>query len=126
MFTHYRNRSNHFFGGSSTGSNGTARSFRGLERLSAERRSGLDTSGLNTVGAHVPRWTPDASLDEISAIWHVTSRRGVDEIDRLLAAGDQRENERIGLMLSKAALLNFAGDAREGLRGFDRIAVVPR
>ena len=49
-----QSRSNRSFGGSSISSMWVGRSFDELDRSSTERRPMLDTSGLNTVGAHIP------------------------------------------------------------------------
>jgi hypothetical protein len=82
-----------------------------LDARSVARRSMLDTSGLNTFGPHVPRWKPTASLEEIRDIWNGTLPKGVREIDQLLSDRSLPENTRVALMVDKAAVLNFAGEA---------------
>ena len=88
-----------------------ARSAGHLDAHSSPRRILLDTSGLNTVGSHVPRWKPSASLEQIRDIWTGAVGSGVIEIDQLLADRTLADNPRVSLLMSKAAVLNFAGDA---------------
>ena len=109
--TFHRSGFYRFLGGSSGGLARAARSSGSLGRLGAERRYKLDTSGLDTVGAHVPSWKPDSSLEEIRDIWAGVAQKGVKEIDGLLADSSPRERERVSLMITKAAVLNFAGEA---------------
>jgi FG-GAP-like repeat/ASPIC and UnbV len=112
-FKFYRSALNAFLGRPSPGSGRTARPSAGLERSSAVRRPMLDTSGLVAVCSHMPSWKPDSSLEEISTIWRGASQRGVDEIDRLLGAGKERDNDRVALVMTKAGLLNFSGEAEK-------------
>ena len=109
----YQTRLKRFFGGTSIGLAGTTRAFVNLGEFSAERRPILDTSGLNTVGSHVPAWKPLASLDEIRDIWTGAAPKGVNEIDALLSNRPVSDTRRISLLITKAAVLNFIGDAEE-------------
>lgn len=109
----YQLRGHRLVGDPFAGSAWSARSVPRLEPSSAPRRPALDTSGLNTVGAHIPAWKPTASLEEIREIWTGAAQNGVAEIDQLLADSRLTENRRISLMMTKTAVLNFIGDAEE-------------
>jgi hypothetical protein len=100
-------------GGSSIGAAWMGRSFDKLERLSVARRPTVDTSGLDTVGNHLPAWKPGSSLEEIREIWTGAAQRGVVEIDQLRADRSLSEKERITMMITKASVLNFAGEAQK-------------
>jgi ASPIC and UnbV/FG-GAP-like repeat len=105
----YQDRLKRLFGGSSFRPAGAST---GLGKLSAERWPMLDTSGLNTVGSHIPDWNPNASLEEIRDIWAGAAPKGITEIDKLLSARPLADGSRISLMMTKASVLNFTGDAK--------------
>jgi hypothetical protein len=98
------------FGRSSLASARRTGSSAGLGPWSAERHPSMDTSGLIAICSHVLAWKPEASLEEVSAIWGAEAKRGLTEIDQLLTAGIPREKERFNLTLTKATLLNFEGE----------------
>jgi hypothetical protein len=57
-----------------------------------------DTSGFAYFPKIVQPWKPDASLDEISKVWHRLGYREVEFIDGELAKADRTKGEHIPLI----------------------------
>jgi FG-GAP-like repeat/ASPIC and UnbV len=72
-----------------------------------------DTSGFAYFPKIVQQWKPDASLDEISKVWHRLGYREVEFIDGELAKADRKKGEHIPLMFAKATFLNCEGEAEK-------------
>ncbi|MFN0056530.1 MAG: CRTAC1 family protein [Planctomycetales bacterium] len=72
-------------------------------------RKPIDTAGFNTIIAIVPAWEPQASLSEVAAAWNQVGKRNVERIDQGLSQPQLAPAERLSLMITKAALLNYDG-----------------
>ena len=81
-------------------------------RRSFEPRGRMDSSGFTSVVENLPRWRPDSTLDELSAIWKDVGRANIAEIDGTLANPAVSASDRYMLLLTKAMFLNYEGDPR--------------
>ena len=57
----------------------------------------------------LPRWKPDSTLEEVSAIWQGIGDRSVGRIDEILNNPAVSSGERVQLLVKKATLLNYDG-----------------
>ncbi len=71
-----------------------------------------DTGGYFTAERFMePGWKPDASLEEIASVWRHVGFRSVDLLDGILAKEQSTGKQRVQILLSKASLLNWEGEA---------------
>jgi prepilin-type N-terminal cleavage/methylation domain-containing protein len=82
---------------------------KGLGHGYSPLQPGIDTSGLFVVTAIVPRWKPDASLQEISDLWRGIGYRAIEQIDQRLADPTRPERERPLNILLKTSAFNYEG-----------------
>jgi len=75
-----------------------------------QARMQAETSGFRNIMAHIPRWEPDASLEEISDVWRKTAPQAIEEIDRVLPSPGNDDSRRLDLLCSKFAILNSEGE----------------
>jgi hypothetical protein len=88
--------------------------FSGSRRGSySPRHDMVDTSGYYVLNSVLPKWKPDASLEEISKIWHGVASRQIEEIDRRLADHDADLDVRVSMLFMRASLLNSEGEAEK-------------
>ena len=80
-----------------------------------------DTSGFAYFPKVVQQWKPDASLEEISKVWHRLGYREVEFIDGELAKADQKKGEHIPLMFVKATFLNCEGEAEKAYQVLEEL-----
>jgi hypothetical protein len=85
----------------------------GLGRGYSKRLPLVDISGFSPLKSMMPEWKPDASLEEISAVWNGAGRRVIQEIDKKLVDSALPDGERILWTFVKFALLNSEGESRE-------------
>jgi VCBS repeat protein/ASPIC/UnbV protein len=83
----------------------------GLRPGYAPRARALDTSGYLTLTTMFPRWAPNSSLEEISAIWRRAPERAMSELDQRLGDSTQPDDVRSSFLTMKACLLNSQGEA---------------
>jgi hypothetical protein len=76
-------------------------------------RVSVDTSGYAALSTTIKQWGPDATLDEIAALWRGSAYRGIEGIDRALASADPSSEQSVSLVLMKSALLNSEGQAEK-------------
>ena len=69
----------------------------------------IDSSGFNSVLEALPRWKPDSTLEEVSAIWQGIGDRSVGRVDEILNNPAVSSGERVQLLVKKATLLNYDG-----------------
>ena len=103
-----------------------------LRRGYSERLPVIDTSGFLVISTLLPKWNPDVSLEELSAILRGAGYRSIEDIDKRLADPARGDQDRVADLLLKSALFNFEGEPEksyqvlEGLRAFvgrdDRLA----
>jgi hypothetical protein len=87
----------------------------------APRWPRADTSGFAYFPKIVQQWKPDASLEEISKIWHRLGYREVEYIDGELVKADRKKGEHIPLMLVKATFLNSEGEAEKAYQVLEEL-----
>src|SRR5271156_4220680 len=80
-----------------------------------------DTSGFAYFPKIVQQWKPDASLEEISKVWHRLGYREVEFIDGELAKADRKNGEHIPLMFVKATFLNCEGEAEKAYQVLEEL-----
>ena len=80
-----------------------------------------DTSGFAYFPKIVQQWKPDASLEEISKVWHRLGYREVEFIDGELAKADRKKGEHISLMFVKATFLNCEGEAEKAYQVLEEL-----
>jgi FG-GAP-like repeat/ASPIC and UnbV len=85
------------------------------------RRAPVDTSGLFVLGALMPKWRPESSLEEIGNIWRNAGRREIEKIDRRLAGGHETETSRLELMIQKSLMLNYEGEAEKSYQALTEL-----
>jgi hypothetical protein len=95
------------------GTSRASKSTGGLRKGYNARILAVDISGFSILGATVPRWKPDASLEEISKLWGGAGYRALLKIDGELVDPALRDETRLTLLLSKACLLNSDGEAEK-------------
>ena len=78
-----------------------------------EPRAAMDTSGFGSLVESLPRWRADSTLEELSRIWSGAERRNIAEIDGILANASVPPGDRFTLLMTKAMLLNYAGETRQ-------------
>jgi hypothetical protein len=82
----------------------------GLQEGYRPRIPVVDVSGFMAITAILPRWKPDASLEEISNQWRRPGLRAIVEVDRELGDATKSAEVRMTLLLTKACLLNSEGE----------------
>jgi prepilin-type N-terminal cleavage/methylation domain-containing protein len=85
------------------------------------RRRMMDSSGLGVLTTMLPRWKPDASLQEISEIWNGAGYRAIEQVDLRLAGDALPEGERIKNMLIKSELLNYEGQPEKSYEVLEQL-----
>jgi hypothetical protein len=79
-------------------------------------RLSMDTSGFSEVVPAVEPWAPDAPLEAIAGAWSRVSARLAAKIDGELAQADGSPAAVAPLLLMKATLRNYDGDAEGAAR----------
>jgi hypothetical protein len=92
-----------------------------------EPRKRFDTGGFLSIAEDLPRWGPDATLEEISLIWERAGYRNIAEIDETLNSHAVGGLDRVILLTQKAIFFQYEGEpqraydvlteARSGLDG---------
>jgi len=93
-----------------------SKSSRGLREGDRPRLPGIDVSGFVALASTMPKWKPDATLQEISDHWRGAGHRGIATIERELDVNGRTDEDRLTLMLMKASLLNSEGEAEQSYR----------
>jgi hypothetical protein len=119
VFSLNRRRANLLWG--TRGTSLSTRTSSSLRSTYSPRHNLVDTSGLSILMSSMPTWGPDASLLEVSEIWGGAALRRIKEIDSVLAADKQTDQERISTMFMKAALLNSEGEAEKAYRVLEHL-----
>src|SRR5262249_35110972 len=78
----------------------------------------IETSGFAEVLSHL-RWTTDASLEDVRASWLAAPAKALDVLDRFVPPPGKSDSQRLGMLLSKANVLNFQGEPN---RAYDVLA----
>ena len=77
-----------------------------------QRRQQLDTNGFVSLVKRLPRWAPDASLEEIGNIWRGAGYREIKKIDDRLSDPKLADLPRAINLMAKAMFLNYEGDPK--------------
>jgi hypothetical protein len=88
-------------------------------QMAYESRRPLDAGGFKAAVSSLKPWEPTASLDEISAAWKGIGERTIAGIDRDLANGAVSFPEQLSLLLLKAMLHHYEGEARNAYQVLD-------
>jgi hypothetical protein len=88
---------------------GAAPSESGL-RAGYQPRKSPDTGGFQEVCHRMPAWKPDASLEEIAAIWRGVGFRNIKLIDAAFTDRALSDVEKFNLMMVKAILLDYENE----------------
>jgi hypothetical protein len=83
---------------------------------SYQEKKPIDTGGFTAVLPSLERWKQDASLQEISRFFEKVGFRNIDRIDEILNRPELADQQRIVLMLTKAALFNYEGDTNSAYK----------
>jgi hypothetical protein len=75
-------------------------------------RQQLDTNGFVSLVKRLPRWTPDASLEEIGTIWRGAGYREIKKIDDRLSDPKLADLPRAINLMAKAMFFNYEGDPK--------------
>ena len=75
-------------------------------------RQQVDTNGFVSLVKRLPRWKPDASLEEIGNIWRGAGYREIKKIDDRLSDPKLPELPRAINRMAKAMFLNYEGDPK--------------
>ena len=81
----------------------------------------LDTSGFGAVIVGIPHWEPDASLQEISRIWHRAGFKAVDIVDGRLTDPKRPPGAEVPLLFLKVALLNYEGEVERSYKVLENL-----
>ncbi len=92
---------------------GTSKSGGGLRPGYGTRQAAIDNSGFLIVSSMLPKWKPEASLQEISEIWRGAGYRAILELDKRLADPAQSDEDRVATLFMKASLFNFEGETEK-------------
>src|SRR5271166_4570200 len=77
-----------------------------------QARKRPDTAGFQEVCHRLPPWGPDASLEEIAAIWQGVGYRNIEVIDEMLGDPVRTDVEKFNLMMAKTILLNYENEPK--------------
>jgi hypothetical protein len=64
----------------------------------------VETSGFFELLGRLPRWAPDATLEEIAEVWRNTPKQVTAQIERDLRSADLTDREKVQLSFSKMLL----------------------
>jgi hypothetical protein len=78
-------------------------------RLHYQPRRPIVTSGADSAYTHL-RWPIDASLEDIGENWRTVGSRMAEELDKALPPPGRSDSQRLQILLSRAATLNFEGE----------------
>ena len=84
-----------------------------------EPRKRFDMGGFLSVEEHLPRWSPDASLQEIKTVWERAGYKNIAEIDEALKNPAVAGLDRVILLTSKAIFYQYEGEPQ---RTYDVLA----
>ncbi len=70
----------------------------------------VETSGFFELLGRLPRWAPDATLEQIAAVWRDTPRQAIAAIDEELKSTDLPDTKKVERAFSKAVLYVAEGD----------------
>ena len=90
-------------------------------QLAWEPRRPLDTGGFKAAVAALKPWEPTATLAEVAGAWKDVGKRAIANVDRELAVGGQSVSEQLPLLLLKAMLCQYEGDARRAYAVLDEL-----
>lgn len=85
-------------------------------KLLYQPRRPIDNSGFMTLLQDLPSWPERASLREVSAVWDRIGFRVAATTEAALAGRRMNETQRLLALLTKAALLNYEGEAAAAYR----------
>jgi hypothetical protein len=78
-----------------------------------------DTAGFQEICHRMPAWKPDASLEEIAAIWRRVGYRNIEVIDGMLGDPVLSEVETFNLMMAKTILLNYENEPKRAYESLE-------
>ncbi len=81
-------------------------------KLAYKPREKFDSSGFASVLERLPAWKPDASLEELGALWQGVGYRFVENINAHLSDRKLPEMKRVTLFATKAMMFNFEADPK--------------
>jgi hypothetical protein len=84
--------------------------------LNYRPRKDLDTGGFSTVLSQFAPWKADATLQELAELWRHPGLRNVTAIDRQLGQNRPVGAKGISILLAKAALLHWEGEAQRAAK----------
>jgi hypothetical protein len=73
-------------------------------------RKQIDTEGFQSVCLRMPGWKPDATLEEIAAIWRGVGYRNIEVADRMLADPRVSDLDKFDITMAKTILLNYENE----------------
>lgn len=74
-------------------------------------RNDIETSGNSVVAGNLKPWPREATLAEVAAEWDRAGFRGAEAIDRTLAEARLSPEETVNLIMQKAMMFNYEGEA---------------
>lgn len=81
-------------------------------QLKYQPRKRLDTSGYESIGMRLPKWSPTATFEEIAAAWkQAWASSAIDE--ELTHFPGQSQSWQVQALMARASLLNSRGEARK-------------
>ncbi len=87
-----------------------------------ERRMPIaDSSGIGVLIPTLPRWKPEARLEEIRDIWNGAGYQAIEQIEAKLADDRLPVEARIMNMFMKAALLNYEGEPERSYEELEQL-----
>ena len=79
----------------------------------------VDSSGFSATLSMLPEWSGETSLDELSLLWKQAGYRKIEQIDAQLREQVLPPAEVSNLLIMKAMLLNYEGDAHAAYEVLD-------
>jgi hypothetical protein len=92
-----------------------------LVPASAPRNPRLCSTTINGAVSLIQPWKPEASLEEISALWRGAGYRGIAALDNKLADQSLPDEGRATLLFKKAAFLSWEGEAEKAYRVLEEL-----